>query len=120
MESITNIKLDELNCSALYLREKSVNSIMRAYRDGKARNIPPIKVYYCPGLEGVILDGNARAYAARLIGCKTIAAEIITEEAEVRENVVNKVRDALAHGIRSVMDYTPYNLLDESSWLRIS
>ena len=117
MEQVVTADLSALKCSEVYLREKTVISVIQAYKSGRAHEIPPIKIYRHPESQDyVIWDGNTRAFVARSLGRQTIPAVLVPEGAEGREEVLKGYQEARTRGIRGLEDLNPYDVLTEDRW----
>ncbi len=117
MEPLVKIKLEDLHCSEVHLRERTVISLLMSHKNGRAEEIPPIKVYYYSPFDSfVIWDGNTRAYVASVLGYETIEATLVPEGTRGEVDIVRGFRAALARGIRKVRDLTPYDVLNEDRW----
>ena len=117
MSELLSVKLDDLYCSDVYLRELDVERSIQAIRNGNSETCSPIKVYHYPDFDGFIIwDGAAQAFAANKLGVKALAAELVAPGTKGEEKILKGFRTALARGIRGVKDIKPFNLLDEQSW----
>ncbi|MFH1139732.1 MAG: hypothetical protein V1816_26955 [Pseudomonadota bacterium] len=117
MSELLSVKLEDLYCSDIYLREQDVERSVAAIQHGVPGSCSPIKVYHYPEFDGFIIwEGAAQAFAANLLGLKALAAELVLPGTDGEERVLNGFREALARGIRGVRDIRPFNLLDENAW----
>ena len=109
-QEIIEVAVDDLCCSSVYLDEEAVDRMYEAYGRGRDKDIPPVKVYRHQGFDQVIWEGHARVYVARMLGRETVPAVTAPSGEPGEDQVVRGLRAALARGIRSVRDFTPYHL----------
>jgi len=117
MEQFLTVSLDDLKCSEVYLREKTVISVIAAHKCGRAHEIPPIKIYLHPETRSyVIWDGNTRAFVARSLGHKTLPAILVPAGAQGAEGVLRGYQEAQTRGIKGIRDLSPLDVLTEDRW----
>lgn len=75
--------------------ELRMRRIRKAYRDGRAAELPPIKLVLVRGGELVIEDGQHRLAVARAVGAKTIRV-MIRRAARQRRGVLEELDELLA------------------------
>jgi hypothetical protein len=111
------LNLDEIQPSEIHLRERTLWSLLVAHKQGRADEIPPIKVVF-DSRQGqcVIWDGNTRAYALSLLGQNEIEAEVVARGAAGTEEVMRGAQACLLRGIRRISHLNPIDVLPDDRW----
>ncbi len=111
------LNLDRIQPSEIHLREKTLWSLLVAHKQGRAGDIPPIKVVF-DDLHGqwVIWDGNTRAYALSLLGRKEIEVEIAPRGAAGRDEVMRGAQACRLRGIHRISHLNPIDVLPDDRW----